>query len=126
MKNGKPENREEMALDALLAAALRQPEEAQVTDEEIAEFLKSKPPLSEDARAALKKLGPEVVRRLVDPEGAAETVELDDLAIGPLYAAMNRKNADDQHNPQAEEELERKRKEILARLKKKQQGKDKA
>lgn len=113
-------------MDALLAAALRQPEEAPVTDEEIAEFLKSKTPLSEEAKAALKKLGPDVVGRLVRPESGAQTTETDEQAMTPLYAAMNRKNAAGQHNPKTEEELERKRREILARLKKKQQGKDKA
>jgi hypothetical protein len=124
MKNDKPESREEMALDALLAAALRQPEEAPITDEAVAEFLKSKPPLSEGAKVALKKLGPDVVSRLVRREDEFETTELADLESAPLYAAMNRKNAADQHNPQTEEELERKRKEILARLRQKR-AKDK-
>ena len=123
MKNDKAESREELALDALLAAALRQPEEAPVTDEEIAEFLNSETPLSEEAKAALKKLGPEVVSHLVQREAEAGTLETYDVSKMPLYAAMNRKHATGQHDPETEEELERKRREILARLKKKQQGK---
>lgn len=124
MKNDKPESREEMALDALLAASLRQPEEAPVTDEEIGVFSESKAPLSEEAKAALKHIGPDAVRRLVLSQDQAETTEMDDVASAPLYAAMNRKNAAGQHNPKTEEELENKRKEILARLRQKW-GKDK-
>lgn len=125
MKNDKVENREELALDALLAATLRQPEEAEVTDEEIAKFLASKTPLSEEARSVLKKIGPDVMKHLLALEGEGETENIAASEMAPLYAAMNRKNKAGQHDQKTEEELDRKRREILARLEKKQPKKGK-
>lgn len=124
MENEKPNAREELALDALLAAALRQPEEGQPTDEEIREFLKSKKPLSQEAEAAIKRLGPDVVNRLILARNKISAIKSKESESAPVFAAMNRKNVSGRHNPETEEELKRKRKEILERLRKKQ-GKDK-
>jgi len=124
MQNEKPNAREELALDALLAAALRQPEEVKPTAKEIREFLKSKKPLSPEAKAAIKKLGSDVVDRLILARKESVVFESKEAESAPLFAAMNRKNTSDRQGSKTEEELKRKRKEILERLRKKQ-GKDK-
>lgn len=124
MQNENPNDREELALDALLAAVLRQPEEVQPTEKEIREFLKSKKPLSPEAKAAIKKLGSDVVNRLILAQDKPDVHEAKETESAPLFAAMNRKNVSGRHDPKTEEELKRKRKEILERLRKKQ-GRDK-
>ena len=118
MKNDKADSREELALDALLAAALRQPEEAPLTDEEIKVFLKAEAPLSQDAKIALERLGPDAIKRYILGPSENETVSADELTSAQLYAAMNRNNPSAEHDPKTEEKLEQKRREILERLKK--------
>jgi len=114
-------NREEQALDALMAAALRQPEETEPTRDEIEKFLRKPKHLSAEAKRALEKLGPNVVERLIFAQTSPQDQEAELVDTG-LYAAMHRKNKTGKHDPKTEAELEKKRKEILERLKKKRQG----
>jgi hypothetical protein len=113
-------NREELALDALMAALLRQLETSPPTEKEIRDFLKTEKPLSPEAKAAIKRLGPDVVNRLILARNRSVTAESKQSESAPVFAAMNRKNVSGRHNPETEEELRRKRIEILERLKKKQ------
>lgn len=122
--NSEPnEERESKALDALIAASLRQGELAELTDEEIAKFAHGEVEISSEARAALSKLGERWIGEI-----ARSPVELgDDEPWSDSYReetsqvmAMHRKNSSGQHDPQTEAELEKKRQEILARLKAKE------
>jgi hypothetical protein len=124
MQNEHSNTREERALDALLAAALRHPEDAKPSGKEVREFLKRNKSLSPEAKAAIRRLGPNVVNRLILSQKRSKVIESTQEESMPLFAAMNRQNASNQHDPKTEEELKRKRKEILERLKRKQ-SKDK-
>jgi len=119
--NNEKNNREDQALDALMAAALRQPEEVEPSAEEIKKFLQRPKPISAEAKRALQKLGPNVVERLILAQTSTQGQESELVDTG-LYAAMHRKNKSGKHDPKTEAELEKKRKEILEKLKKKRQG----
>lgn len=119
--NDEKTNREEQALDALMAAALRQPEETEPTRDEIKKFLRKPKHLSAEAKRALEKLGPDVVERLIFAQTSVQDQGAELVDTG-LYAAMHRKNKTGKHDPKTEAELEKKRKAILERLKKKKQG----
>lgn len=119
--NNEKNNREEQALDALMAAALRQPEETEPTKDETKKFLRKPKSISAEAKRALEKLGPDVVERLIFGQAAEQAQETELVDTG-LYAAMHRKNKTGKYDPKTEAELEKKRKEILQRLKKKRQG----
>lgn len=63
--NSEPTNdRELKALDALIAASLRQGEQAEVTDEDIAKFCHGEAEISSEARSALSKLGEQWIRAI--------------------------------------------------------------
>lgn len=126
MNDSPRQDREGRAVDALIAAALRQGEFNDPTDEELLQFLADVPPVSPAGKAALNALGPNVIQRMLQPgpqrphrSPAAQAQE----NYSPLYAAMNRKNASNEFDAHTEGELERKRKEALDRIKKrKKQG----
>jgi hypothetical protein len=119
--NNEKNDREEKALEALMAAALRGPEETEPTNDEIKRFLRKPMHISAEAKRALEKLGPAVVERLIFARTSVLNQETEVVDSG-LYAAMHRKNKTGKHDPKTEAELEKKRKEILQRLKKKKQG----
>jgi hypothetical protein len=119
MKSNKQE-RKERALDALMAAALRQPEETEPAEIEIEKYAKTAPSLSPEGKAALRALGPNVVKRLVIGSTETRGTNLQGEAEeAPMYAAMHRNNPSGKNDAQTEAEFERKRKEILERIKKK-------
>ncbi|MCI0534082.1 MAG: hypothetical protein L0Z50_02525 [Verrucomicrobiales bacterium] len=128
MSNSPQQDREDRAVDALVAAALRQAEFNEPSDEEIQKFLANVPPVSPEGKAALDALGPDIVQRITQassrqsPSARATQVEEE---LSPLYLAMNRKNASGEMDARTKEELEKKRKEALERIKnrKKQGGK---
>ena len=128
MKTPPQQDREDRAVDALVAAALRQAEFNEPSDEEIQKFLANVPPVSPEGKAALDALGPDIVQRITQassrqsPSARATQAEEE---LSPLYMAMNRKNASGEMDARTKEELEKKRKEALERIKnrKKQGGK---
>ncbi len=121
-------DREDRAIDALIAAALRHGELNAPTDEEIQKFLANVPPVSPEGKAALDALGPDIVRRITQassrPSPSARAAQAEE-ELSPLYMAMNRKNASGEMDARTKEELEKKRKEALERIRnrKKQRGK---
>jgi hypothetical protein len=120
MSNSPQQDREDRAVDALIAAALRQAEFNEPTDEEIQRFLANVPPLSPAGKAALNASGTDIVQRITRASasrpntGRVAPVEED---VSPLYMAMNRKNASDEMDASTKEELEKKRREALERIK---------
>jgi hypothetical protein len=122
MEKEKLNDREETALDALMGAALRQPEEVQPTEKEIREFLRASKPPTADGKAAIKKLRSDVIKRLVVGNAVATQREREVNASDVVYAAMNRKNTTSQHDAATEAELKRKRQGILDKLKKQGKG----
>jgi len=128
MKTASQQDREDRAVDALVAAALRQAEFNEPTDEEIQKFLANVPPVSPEGKAALDALGPDIVRRITQassrPSPSARAAQAE-KELSPLYMAMNRKNASGEMDARSKEELERKRKEALERIRnrRKQRGK---
>jgi len=122
------QDREDRAVDALIAAALRQAEINELIDEEIQKFLANVPPVSPAGKAALDALGPGIVARLTraTPKDVqhASAVQADE-EVSPLYAAMNRKHSAGEMDARAKEELEKKRKEALERIKKRKKRDEK-
>lgn len=126
--NTPQQDREDRAVDALIAAALRHAELSELTDEDIRKRLANVPPVSPEGKAALDALGPDIVQRITEtssrqsPSARASQAEEE---LSPLYMAMNRKNASGELDARTKEELEKKRKEALERIKnrKKQRGK---
>jgi len=125
--NSQPnEERESKALDALIAASLRQGELVEPSDDEIAGFSHGVAEISSEARAALAKLGErwisEIARSPMEPGDDAPWRDSYRDETSPAMA-MNRKNPSGKHDPHTEVELEKKRQEVLARLKAKQRPK---
>ena len=122
MNNQTDEEREQQALDALAAAALREGEERGVSRTEIDEFLKNPVSLSQCGKKALEALGPDVLAKIIDtsPDEATDSSPyLGAPANEPCadFAAMHRKNQTGENEAETEKELERKRQEILKKLK---------
>ena len=120
------QDREDRAVDALIAAALHQAEYNEPTDEEIQTFLKNIPPVSPAGKVALDALGPGIVARLSGETSKhvqhASVMQLEE-EISPLYAAMNRKHSASEMDARTKKELEKKRKEALERItKRKKRG----
>lgn len=104
-----PNDKEQRALDALIAGAmLPEIKCASISNEELDALIARRPePLPEDM-AALDKLGNPF--RAKPPEPAWDSVE---APIGEMVMAMNRKNATDEWSEQTRVELERKARELL-------------
>lgn len=120
------QDREDRAVDALIAAALRHAELNEPTDEEIQKRLANTPPVSPEGKAALDALGPNVVQRIMktSPARPSPVIAVNaDEEMTALYSAMNRKNASGEMDSRTKEELEKKRKEAIERIKdRKKQG----
>jgi len=128
MKNESQEEREHQALDALAAAALRQGEEQGVSQEEIDKFLKNPVPVSASGKRALEALGPDVIARVADASPNSAEILTDFLGSTheqrAEFAAMHRKNQTGENEVETEQELERKRQEILRKLREKKDSEE--
>ncbi len=112
-----PDPREDTALDALITASLHLTEK-DVSEEEAQAFLKNSLELSPEQEARLAIWQPDLFSRTQLPECA--TKEEETSQVSPeLFAAMNRKNAENRHSIETEEELKRRRREALDRLQQK-------
>src|ERR1041385_828074 len=91
------QDREDRAVDALIAAALRRAELNEPTDEDIQRFLADAPPASPEGKAALDALGPDIIQQITQTPGASKqprsvpAIQADE-ELSPLYMDMNRKN----------------------------------
>lgn len=110
--NGRSENdREERALDALFVSQLRWNDAEEIDEARL-------PRLTDEDKAALDSLGPDFMERLlagkVAPSKTHDGPEAPECAEEEMLAGMNR--AEDIDDETAEE-LERKRREIIDRVK---------
>lgn len=109
--------KEDQAVQALISAALHVADE-EVTAEEIRPYLCGEVALSAEDEAALKRLASGVVsgpRQMDAPKhtGVVETEE---------FLALHRKQPGQGFSAKTEEEVKRKREELLAELRKKKKG----
>ena len=117
---------QEKAIEALIAASLRPPsKETEVTEEEISHYVDQCVTLNSEDEAALEKSKPDLMRAIKHILQGNEQ-EAEDCTARPsraeraeLCTAMNRKNATDEFSKLTESELDRKRAEMLAKLKQK-------
>jgi hypothetical protein len=120
-----PENAkaQKKAIEALIAASLRAPgEKMDVTDEEISRYVDQRVTLSSEEEAALEKSKPALMQSIKQILRGNEQ-ENEDLTARPskaerteLCAAMNRKNKTNEFSKLTESELDRKRNEMLTKL----------
>jgi hypothetical protein len=104
--------REDKAVHALITGALHR-FSTEVTSEEIDQFLKSECVLSPEGKAALEKLGDDPLSRV------APQKEESPVKIAGEYAAMHRELELTDMDEETTTELERKRQEILKRIREK-------
>lgn len=102
--------REDHALDALIAALVRHAEFAELNEDELQRMCTDTMPIPEEARQALANFGPDVARRL--NHGVRNQVPRHAVASAQ-YAAMHRNNSTGTHDAATEAELERLRKKLL-------------
>ncbi|MGA3265483.1 MAG: hypothetical protein ABSE16_01520 [Verrucomicrobiota bacterium] len=109
-----PSRREEKAVQALISAALHV-RDAQLTTDEINPYLAGEVTLSAEDEAALKRKGSRPLASGDSPEPAllAEIVESEE------FMALHRKQPGQGFSPKTEEEIKRKREELLEKLRKK-------
>lgn len=116
MTDKSKQERDQRALDALIVSQLRRHQETGEVD------IEKLPRLTSEEKAALDSLGPDFMDRLIAGELIPEdkkTEEVEDeelLCAGGMGFGLNRAEEIDE---KTEEALEKKRKEILDRLKKK-------
>ena len=124
--NTSQQDREDRAVDALVAATLRHAELRDLSEDDIEKDLASTPPPSEAGKAALDALGLNIIQRIKQktPTRTAPAITAEsETEMSALYAAMNRKNASDEMDSRTKEEVEKKRREALERIKRrKKQG----
>jgi|ERR1035438_7506447 hypothetical protein len=122
-------NAQEKALEALIAASLRAPDkETEVTEAEISRYVDQCVTLSSEDEAALEEAKPRIMQAIGNIlQGNVQ--ENDDCTIRPSkaghghpeqFCAMNRKNTTNEFSQITESELDRKRREMIERVKKKQ------
>ena len=112
-------DREERAIDALITGILHPPTPPQdIQADEIAPYVgPEEPTLSLEAEAALAKLGPDPLARILpnscstSPPAAAHQKE-----VAAEYCGMYRNNPTDQNNAEDEHELEKRRRATLRKL----------
>lgn len=116
----------EKALGALIAASLRSPlNEPEVTEQDIKRFVEQSVTLNAEDKAALEKAEPEfltsVAKILIGTSPPDDDcIEANDGSeCKEPYLAMNRKNAVNEFTELTDSALDRKRKEMLARIKQK-------
>jgi len=108
-------NREERAADALITGALHNWLPKEVSEAEVLEFLSSNVELTESEKAALERIHEQFNSRDCSEQEANELVA--DFSMESPYMAMNRENIKDQIPAEAREEIEKKRADLLAKLK---------
>lgn len=104
------------ALDAIIAGILAGRSIEALSDEEILKFCESCPPLDENSRRLLDRLGTEpfkINRGIAKPARYAEERQL---------AGMYREGSDESIAPEVKEEIDKKREEIRARLRARDKG----
>ena len=112
------QEREDRALEALLAAAFRIDADRPIDEQEAAELMKNPPCLSKEDQAETDSWGDDLVDRLltqgkiVSERGEAQEGTLDP-AISQAYMAMHRGKEGEELSEEAKEEIERKRRELL-------------
>lgn len=109
--------KEDKAVQALISAALHV-RDADVTEEEIRPYLKGPVTLSAEDEAALKRKGSAPLSSIV-LDGAAPQAEVVESAE---FLALHRKQPGEGFSPKTEEEIKRKRDELLEKLRKKKGG----
>jgi hypothetical protein len=105
-------SREDAAADAIIARSLGHFDAEHLSDEEIMESSEAGP-LSDEARAIIKKFKPKTRRVSSECEPKAAELEL---------AGMYRAGSDDSLDDAVKEEIKRKRDELRERIKRKLQG----
>ncbi len=103
--------KEEKAVEALMSAALR-PFEKEISDEAIQEFFDSDCTISVEGKAALERLCDDPLCNIKPHQNPQEPA----LEVMGDYAAMHRSLALNEVDEKTDEELERKRQEILKRI----------
>jgi hypothetical protein len=108
-----PSQREDKAVQALISAALHVPDK-DVTMEEIQSYLSGEIILSSEDEAALERKGvptPALVE--------ASTAAIEKTAEAEAFMALHRKQPEKGFSTKTEEEVRRKREELLEKLRKK-------
>jgi hypothetical protein len=113
-------NREERAVDALITGALHSWSPKDVSEAEVNEFLSSNVELTESEKAALKRVHEQFLAGQTSAEPSNEFIG--EQTMESPYMAMNRENAKDQVAAETRMEVERKRAELLAKLKAKKRS----
>lgn len=109
-----PQRREEKAVQALISAALHVSEDA-VRAEEIRPYLSKSVVLSADEEAALKRKASRPLAASPSVVSSSETETADKAA----FMALHRKQPGQGFSAKTEEEVRRKREELLEKLRKK-------
>jgi hypothetical protein len=113
------QDREDRALDALMAAAFRLADGGKpMTEAEAKRFARNPPELPPEDEAALRSLRDDFVDRLIKQRGPATLPapcagQVPDEEIEQAYAAMHRGKEGDELSDEARREIERKRRELL-------------
>lgn len=115
MSDDPKSNREEKAVDALITGALHSWRPKEVSDTEVNEFLASKVELTDSEKSALSRVHEQF--RSGDSVNDVPTDSVLRETMESPYMAMNRENAKDQAPAETREEVDRKRAELLAKLK---------
>ena len=102
-------------LDALINRALHSWSPKDVSEAEVNEFLSGNVELTESEKATLKRVHEQFLAGQTSAEPSNEFIE--EQTMESPYMAMNRENAKDQVAAETRLEVERKRAELLAKLK---------
>ena len=113
-------NREERAVDVLITGALHSWSPKDVSEAEVNEFLSNNVELTESEKTALKRVHEQFLAGQTKAERSNEFIS--EQTMDSPYMAMNRENAKDQVAAETREEVERKRAELLAKLKAKKRS----
>lgn len=110
-------DREEKALQALIAAALHATSD-EVSSEEVEKYLRMEIKLSDEEAAALKRRGPNPL--VSDKAELAKSSALQ--AVAEEFVALHRKKPKEGFSEETEEAIKKKREELLARLREKKKS----
>ena len=120
MSDDPKSNREERAIDALITGALHSWSPKNVSEAEVNEFLSTGVDLTESEKSALKRVHAQFLAGQTNVKPANEFIG--EQVMESPYMAMNRENEKDQVGAETREEVERKRAELLAKLKTKKRS----